>query len=502
MSTQTPHPQPAPPWGEPFFHWLRGLGMVRGDERWLAGVCGAVSARTGLDPLIVRGIAVVAGILGAPVVLLYVAGWVLLPSADGGIIAENTIRGRVGWRGVMAIVLLALLIGGGGWGIAALSWPGHWGWPFVGSLWTVLIVGGIVAFLVVQANKGRNAAGPRPAQGSAPDPGTGPGAGVGGADLAADPPARAAFVPSAEGESPVPAPSAEEAGTGPAGDRDDVARPAAPSGGATGAQPSAADAAGAAESGASDPGGAQWRGRPDQQPSQEWNEWARKTQAEAIRLHRQSQAPAGVILIGIGLILLISAVVSLVWQAIAGGAWFPGAMLAGSATAVVLSGLFMIGLGIAGRRAGGVATIAILATAGIALSSTLPTLPSQWVVGSSQSLSSSATGQGSTVVVAGNVTVDASTLPVGQVTRVAVLAGKATISIPGTGQFEIRSRALLGSVDADTSATNADDGGIAVTRTITISDGVVVAAAGSAPTTTIDVSVALGSVVIRTAVEQ
>lgn len=76
-----------------FFDWIRSSGMVRGDERWFAGVCGAVAGRTGLDPLIVRGIAVVVAILGGPVLFAYAVGWALLPNSRGEIHAEQAFRG-------------------------------------------------------------------------------------------------------------------------------------------------------------------------------------------------------------------------------------------------------------------------------------------------------------------------------------------------------------------------------------------------------------------------
>ncbi|TFD85966.1 PspC domain-containing protein [Cryobacterium serini] len=87
---QTPHPDQI----TRFFDWIRGSGLNRDGDRWIAGVCGGIAARTGLDPLIVRGIAVVIVILGGPVVFAYAVGWALLPRGAGRIYAETAIRGR------------------------------------------------------------------------------------------------------------------------------------------------------------------------------------------------------------------------------------------------------------------------------------------------------------------------------------------------------------------------------------------------------------------------
>jgi phage shock protein PspC (stress-responsive transcriptional regulator) len=84
--------QPSQPGGAAFFDWVRSLGFVRGQDRWLAGVCGAVAARTGLDPLIVRGIAVVVAILGGPIFFLYAVGWALMPDQSGRSLVEQAAR--------------------------------------------------------------------------------------------------------------------------------------------------------------------------------------------------------------------------------------------------------------------------------------------------------------------------------------------------------------------------------------------------------------------------
>ncbi len=112
-----------------FFDWIRSTGFVRGDERWFAGVCGAVARRTGLDPLIVRGIAVVLAILGGPVLFAYAVGWALLPNVRGRIHAEQLFRGvfEPAMVGILALLVLTVVpFTRGVWWEGAPLW---WGMP-------------------------------------------------------------------------------------------------------------------------------------------------------------------------------------------------------------------------------------------------------------------------------------------------------------------------------------------------------------------------------------
>ncbi|MFI8630986.1 PspC domain-containing protein [Microbacterium sp. NPDC077663] len=82
-------PPPArPSRGERFFGWTSSLGVIRADG-WFGGVAAGVAARWGVDPLIVRGILVVLGVVGIPVALLYGVAWAVLPDADGRIPAQE-----------------------------------------------------------------------------------------------------------------------------------------------------------------------------------------------------------------------------------------------------------------------------------------------------------------------------------------------------------------------------------------------------------------------------
>lgn len=67
MSSQTPSPQ-----------------LVRSrDDRLLAGVCGGIAGRLGIDAVILRVLVVVLALFGGAGILLYALGWLLLPVDDG-----------------------------------------------------------------------------------------------------------------------------------------------------------------------------------------------------------------------------------------------------------------------------------------------------------------------------------------------------------------------------------------------------------------------------------
>jgi phage shock protein PspC (stress-responsive transcriptional regulator) len=50
------------------------------NDRMIAGVCSGVARRFGLDPNVVRIIFVLSMLLPGPQILLYLAGWLLIPA--------------------------------------------------------------------------------------------------------------------------------------------------------------------------------------------------------------------------------------------------------------------------------------------------------------------------------------------------------------------------------------------------------------------------------------
>jgi phage shock protein PspC (stress-responsive transcriptional regulator) len=52
------------------------------DDRWIAGVCGGVGQYAGIDPNVVRLLAVIGGVFSAgTLVIAYLIAWVVMPEA-------------------------------------------------------------------------------------------------------------------------------------------------------------------------------------------------------------------------------------------------------------------------------------------------------------------------------------------------------------------------------------------------------------------------------------
>jgi phage shock protein PspC (stress-responsive transcriptional regulator) len=183
MSQQTPSSPSSPPPGTPpeasstgnrFFAWMRSLDIPR-RPGWIGGVCAGIAARLGIDPLIVRGIAVVLAVLGAPALLLYGIAWLLLPDEHNKIHLEEVTRGRfeAPLAGIGVFIFLSLLpITEGFWFLGAEYWgaPG-WGDSFGRAVWTLLLFAAIIGFVIWLARRGDTPASPTP-----PHPAAAPGA--------------------------------------------------------------------------------------------------------------------------------------------------------------------------------------------------------------------------------------------------------------------------------------------------------------------------------------
>ena len=92
-----------------FFAWLRGLGIARGQDRWIGGVASGIAARTGLDPVLIRGGFVLLAIFGGVGILLYGLAWALLPEPDGRIHVESATQGS--WTSGMTGALILTIAG-------------------------------------------------------------------------------------------------------------------------------------------------------------------------------------------------------------------------------------------------------------------------------------------------------------------------------------------------------------------------------------------------------
>ena len=172
---QEPAPAFAPPQSESakFFLWLRGLGIRRGSNRWLGGVCSGLADKWGIDPVIVHGLAVVLTLFFGVGLLAYGVAWALLPEPDGRIHVEEVARGR--WSAGMTGAGITTLLGLGGSGTGAFR-DGDW------FFWPVIWVGGVawLIYWVINRDKTKNArsfdSGAAPQQGApGPEAGQQPG---------------------------------------------------------------------------------------------------------------------------------------------------------------------------------------------------------------------------------------------------------------------------------------------------------------------------------------
>ena len=289
------------PTGARFFGWIRARGIARGSDRWLGGVCSGVARRLGWDPLVVRAIAVASVVLVGIGFALYGLAWVFLPDArDGRIVAEDAVLGRLegnhAWELVGAVILFAIGTG-------------------TGRLITLVAAVALIALFASLTS---------PASGPVPPPTTPP-----SSDTAAPAPdAPWAWQRGADQQQP-PAPGASQPWPNPS------SSPSSFSPGSVGAQATYGPSAYAP----TEPGA-----------------WQPGPQPAAPRAPRRPAAGPAVVsvLLGLGLVSLGALL------AIDRVAALPGSVWAiWSAGFALVSGLVVIGLGIAGRRGGGASALAV-----------------------------------------------------------------------------------------------------------------------------------------------
>ena len=140
-----------------FFQWLRGLGIQRGSNRWVGGVCSGLANKWGFDPVIVRGLAVVLTLFFGVGLLAYGVTWALLPEPDGRIHVEEVGRGRwsTGMTGSAILTVLGFVGPGQG-----FIFGGDDGW----FPWPLFLIGGIAWLIYWAINSGKTIDGTRPAQ--------------------------------------------------------------------------------------------------------------------------------------------------------------------------------------------------------------------------------------------------------------------------------------------------------------------------------------------------
>ncbi|MGA7205448.1 MAG: PspC domain-containing protein [Specibacter sp.] len=164
----TPPPEKPAPQPEParFFQWLRSLGVQRGTNRWVGGVCSGLANKWGIDPVIVRGLAVVLTLFFGVGLLAYGIAWALLPEPDGRIHVEGVSRGHwsSGMTGAAILTFLGLVGPGQG-----FIWGDHNGW----FPWPLFWIAGVVGVIYWAVNRDKDKQ-PRPLPGQWQGPAQGP----------------------------------------------------------------------------------------------------------------------------------------------------------------------------------------------------------------------------------------------------------------------------------------------------------------------------------------
>ncbi|WP_268871349.1 PspC domain-containing protein [Cryobacterium roopkundense] len=376
----------------------------------MAGVCGGLAARAGIPQFVVRLIAVILVLLGAPAVFAYAAGWALLPDADGRIHAEDAIRGR--FEPVMIAIGLLLVVS-----FVPFS-PNYW-WS-AGSanpvlpvwlattfavVWSVLIVGAIVWLIIYLSVKSTTGATTTsvPASASAPAEST--------TDAAA----------------PAPAPTSNWQATM----RQNEARA-------------------------------------------EQNRLRRESyqagQAERAAARRARRPGAGLTAIVLGIALISGAVAALVFSA---GVWSQAALTLGIAVILGLIALGMVVLGFRGRESGALSGYAFLAVVALLVAGIVPANVQFVLIGSPTWFAIAPTevdAHSGYALLVGQATLDLSGLDDGpmmfmrsnasQSINVWAGVGQTRIILPEHAPVLVDTTAVIGAVDYSGSRSGQDQQGI------------------------------------------
>lgn len=125
--------------GSPFWDELHRLGVVRDrNAGWFSGVCAGIAHRLGVDPLLIRALAVVLAMAGGFGVIAYLLAWLLLPDTEGRILLREIGQGSV--TGIVLVAVIALMLVSG-FSFGQRTWLGGWFVPFA-ALGIFLLVRG------------------------------------------------------------------------------------------------------------------------------------------------------------------------------------------------------------------------------------------------------------------------------------------------------------------------------------------------------------------------
>lgn len=81
---------------EKFYSTVRNLGLKRGPQRWLGGVCGGIAAKLNVDVAYVRIAFLLLSLLPGPAFIFYLVAWLILPDQRNAIVLESFLGNRSG----------------------------------------------------------------------------------------------------------------------------------------------------------------------------------------------------------------------------------------------------------------------------------------------------------------------------------------------------------------------------------------------------------------------
>lgn len=451
------------------FDQLRRIPLRRDTSRsWLGGVCSGIAARFGLDPTVVRALAVLLGLLLGAGVVLYLLAWLVVPAQDERTHLERALRHGEGGSVVLLVVTAIAVFGGFPW------WFGDGflgGWSFVGVVLAALVIWGVFYALRPQGG----AAGAPYWQGPPFD--TTPTASPGSAQTHEDDPMTsppgdtrpmphaAAGTPASATETHHPAGGADPSGHGPAG-------PGFP-GGAAPWGPGHGQPAGPPPSGPVPP----HPGAPGYPP-----------------VPPKPRRPTGGVtaaLVVAGLVLVAYGVV--VW--LAGEYDWPGNHhVVAVASALFVAGGAVLVLGATGRRSGFPGVLAVVLLVLTLITAPLPSrVGVRGEVGDRVWQPGSVTAGDSYNLAAGEAVLDLTELDAADIEAdalpVTVGFGELTIVVPDDLTVKVTSTAAVGEIAVEQPAGREVTGGVGPASSVTVGDGPV--------DLTVDAQVTAGQITIE-----
>lgn len=455
-----PQGPPAPQDGATrFFDWWRSCGLRRSGDSWLGGVAGGVAARLGIDPLIVRGAAIVVAVLGGPILFVYAAAWALIPDQQGRIHLERAIRGifdpAMVAIGVLAALTVVPFMRGLWWDGVPFAWnlPG-WLESTMTAGWVIALITATVWLIIMFARRGQSPA-----------------------DTPTDTPRHDPWTSAAPTPPPTPPQSRTDgsAGTvsldkttqvqpGPV-----VATPMQTSAQSALTQTAAAQPIGAQASAAPQP---TWAGAPTGQrgwTSQEFRDEMNRQRAEqrverdaAARERRSLKPGAAAVAIALGLALLAGAAGAVIAAGV--DATSSTILVVGVASALGVLAIATIVAGIAGRESGWLGLFTWTAVVALLVAGVFPAGTTFLPVGrTTWTVSAAAPGQQQGyLMIAGQPTLDLRGLDDADAVRggtidVWLVAGELDVLLPADAPVVVEVAAIVGGIEPDGSTDDQRD---------------------------------------------